>query len=250
MQRVPYKLAQDDRPKIGVIVLEADETLEDDLRQIFPLSEAKIHITRIPSDPEVTVDTLASMEKALPNSARLFPSSAHFQAVGYGCTSGTTIIGAAKVTELVQSSTKTDYVSNPLTATLEALRVLGVKRLGIVSPYIEEVAEPLRKEFQRHGFEVPAAVSFGESSEEKVARIDDVSLKNAAQAIVQEEKVDAVFMSCTNLRTLGVIAEIENEIGIPVLSSNQTLTWHLARLSGLSTSKPELGMLWTKGLSG
>lgn len=249
MERIAYQLDEDDRPKIGVIVLEADESLEDDLRRVFPLSEAKLHITRIPSDPEVTVDTLASMERALPDAAKLFPSAARFQAVGYGCTSGTTVIGEVRVSELVQSATQTDHVSNPLTATVEALRALGVRRLGIVSPYIEEVAEPLKQAFENRGFEVPMAVSFGESSEANVARIDAKSLKSAAHHIVKTTNVDAVFLSCTNLRTLGIIATLEAEIGCPVLSSNQTLTWHLARLAGVTTQKPEFGTLWTKGFA-
>lgn len=249
MERLPYRLGTDARPKIGVIVLEADETLEDDLRTVFPVAEAKLHISRIPSDQEVTVDTLAEMERTLPAAARLLPTEAHFSVIGYGCTSGTNVIGEARVAELVKSTAHTEAVTNPLTATFEALRALGVTRLGLVSPYIEEVAGPLKATFEKRGLIVPHAVTFGESSEARVARINEDSLRNAAYRIVEKGKVDAIFMSCTNLRTLSVIAPLEAEIGIPVLSSNQTLTWHLARLGGLAAAKPQFGRLWSKPLA-
>jgi len=44
-------------------------------------------------------------------------------------------------------------------------------------------------------------------------------------------------MSCTNLRTLGVIDEVSQALGKPVLSSNQALAWHMAQLN--SAEYPE-----------
>jgi hypothetical protein len=47
---------------------------------------------------------------------------------------------------------------------------------------------------------------------------------------------EAVFLSCTNLRTLGVIDPIEAAFGKPVLSSNVVLAWHLAQLAGVAAN--------------
>ena len=59
-----------------------------------------------------------------------------------------------------------------------------------------------------------------------------------------ETGCDAVFLSCTNLRTLNVIPEIEARIGKPVLSSNQVLAWHLLRLAGCHAVDDAPGVLW------
>ena len=55
-----------------------------------------------------------------------------------------------------------------------------------------------------------------------------------AHAALGRGEVDAVFLSCTNLRTLDVIDEIEAELGLPVVSSNQALAWHMAQLTQIS----------------
>jgi maleate isomerase len=38
--------------------------------------------------------------------------------------------------------------------------------------------------------------------------------------------------------TLDLIEEIETETGLPVMSSNTVLAWHLARLAGLAPAGP------------
>jgi maleate isomerase len=52
----------------------------------------------------------------------------------------------------------------------------------------------------------------------------------AAIASVTPE-AQAIFLSCTNLRTLHAIAPIEAATGLPVFSSNQALAWHMSTLA-------------------
>ena len=59
------------------------------------------------------------------------------------------------------------------------------------------------------------------------------------------DALDALFISCTNLRTLDVIEEIEQKTGMPVLSSNLVLAWHLLDLVGLKPSADAPGRIWT-----
>ena len=44
--------------------------------------------------------------------------------------------------------------------------------------------------------------------------------------------VEAVFASCTNLRSLGVVDAAEAALGKPVVTSNQAMFWHMLRLAG------------------
>jgi maleate isomerase len=55
--------------------------------------------------------------------------------------------------------------------------------------------------------------------------------------------VDAVFISCTNLRALNLIAELESKLAKPVISSNQALGWHCLRLAGVKSKLSQYGRL-------
>lgn len=226
---------------LGLVVLQADETLEQDFRRLFPGRDIAIYTSRIPSGDELTTDTIAAMEAELPKGAGLLPRAARFDAVGYGCTSGTTLIGAGAVARMIRQGVETPMVTDPLTAALAALTALGVRRLGLVTPYIEAVAGPVRDAFGAAGFAVGETFTFGEEVEARVARIAPDSIRQAARAAAVG--ADAVFLSCTNLRTLDVIDDLEAELGIPVLSSNLALAWHMAQATGAPLAPDAPGRL-------
>ena len=245
MTSFPYRLVGPigSTGTLGLIVLQADETIEQDFRRLFPGPEVALYVSRIPSGVEITRDTIAEMETELPRAASLFPRPAEFDVVGYACTSGTTLIGADKVAALVAANVNTDAVTDPLTAAFAAFEALGVGALGIVSPYVASVADAMRAAFEARGFAVPATLTFGEQTEARVARIDPASIREAALQVGAKPGVEAVFLSCTNLRTLDIIDGLERSLGRPVVSSNQALAWHMARLAGAPMSPEAPGRL-------
>jgi maleate isomerase len=244
METVPFTLGApaSGQTTLGLIVLQFDETLEQDFRRLFPSRDLSLYTSRVPSGAEVTQDTLTEMANTLPASAALFPPAAMFDVVGYGCTSGTTMIGAPKVAELVRRGVNTPAVTDPLTASIAACKVLGITRLGMVTPYVESVSLPVKQAFEAAGISVPHLVSFGESGEENVARIDAASVKAAALQVGHQD-VDAVFLSCTNLQTLDVIDSLEADLDKPVFGSNLALAWHMAQLSGAKLASNAPGRL-------
>ncbi len=44
---------------------------------------------------------------------------------------------------------------------------------------------------------------------------------------------DALFLSCTNLPTFGLLGELERRFGMPVLSANQVTMWAAMRAAGV-----------------
>ena len=59
--------------------------------------------------------------------------------------------------------------------------------------------------------------------------------------LVRETDTDdaqAVFISCTNLPTYDVIADLEHELGKPVLTANQVTMWHSLSLIGRKAVGP------------
>ena len=218
-------------PPMGLIVLQVDETIEGEFREAFRTSKNQIFVTRIPSGLEVTAKTLTSMEQHISASAKLLPKSREFSVIGYGCTSASAIIGSEKISDLIKSGCSTREVTNPLLAATEYAKYLGVTKLALLSPYIEEVNTPLRKAFEIKGLSTETFGTFGEGQEEKVARISESSTIEAAITLGQDASTEAVFISCTNLRTFNCLGKISNKIDKPVFSSNQSLAWHMKKLS-------------------
>ncbi|MCB1460860.1 MAG: aspartate/glutamate racemase family protein [Nitratireductor sp.] len=235
-----------DRPataRLGLIVLQVDETIEGDFRRLLP-AEVELFVSRVPSGLEVTRETLGEMEGHLPQAASLLPQSATFDSIGYGCTSGTSVIGTARVGELVHQGVATRSVTEPVSALIAACQHLGVARIGFLSPYVAEVSLGLRNVLAESGIDTPAFASFNVAEEAKVARISPASTANGAARLCEEAGVDAVFLSCTNLRTLDILAGLERRVGRPVLSSNQVLAWHMMRLAGIDSGIPGFGRLF------
>ena len=216
---------------MGLVVLQVDETIEGEFREAFGTSKNQIFVTRIPSGLEVTAESLISMEQHIKAAAKLLPQSREFSVIGYGCTSASAIIGSEKISELIKSGCHTRKVTNPLLAATEYAKHIKVRKLALLSPYIEEVNTPLRKAFGNNGLSTEVFGTFGEGKEEKVARISESSTIEAAITLGQNASVEAVFISCTNLRTFNCLGKIANEINKPVFSSNQSLAWHMKKLS-------------------
>lgn len=251
MTHFSYTLQDDPAPNIGLVVLQSDERIEQDFRKLLPLS-ANLYVSRVPSFPDVTPETLQSMDAHISEAAGLLPRSVCFDALGYGCTSGTAQIGQARISELMRQGTPSEAVSDPLTALIAACDALGVRRLGLLSPYIEDVSSNLRALLLQNGIETPVFGSFAEAEEARVARISQTSLSDAALALAEEGGIDAIFLSCTNLNTFDLITPLERETGLPVLSSNLVLGWHLCRVAGVQmvgeVSRSRLAQIETVGI--
>jgi maleate isomerase len=218
--------------RLGLIVLSTDETLEFEARQVLAGRAVNLLHARIPAQAHVTPDDLALMAGEMSGTAARLPDG--LRAVAYACTSGATVIGPARVQDLVQKAHPDVPVTNPMSAVIAGLGALGVKRIALVTPYVAEVTAPMIAYLADHYIEVVSEVSFGQSNDWTVARIAESSTRAAMLEAGRAEGVEAVFASCTNLRTFGVIGAVEAELGVPVVSSNQALLWHLLSLGGIA----------------
>ncbi len=229
--KLPYTLRATQRKQLGLIVLQADETIEDEFRQMLPPTVSLL-VSRVPSGLDVTPDSLQAMETHLSAAAALFPQGLTFDAIGYACTSGSAQIGSARVAEQVLKGTQAHAVTDPVTALLAACADLGLSRLALLSPYVPSVSVRLRDVLSDAGIDTPVTGTFDEPSEARVARIAPSATHDAALTLARDAEVDGLFLSCTNLRTLDIIAPLARELQRPVLSSNLVLAWHMMRLAG------------------
>lgn len=234
------------RACLGLIVLGSDQTIEAEARMLNIDGVAFYH-SRIPNDVEVTRRTLTDMEQRLPIAAGLLPTEFGFDAIGYGCTSAATLIGVEAVNAGIHAAHPGVACTNPISAAVAAFNALEASRIAVLTPYTADVTAPIVEHFADAGLAVTALGSFLEPSDLVVARISEASIIDGVRSIASEHS-DAVFVSCTSLRVLETVTKIEDEVGVPVVSSNMALFWHLLRLAGVNDELEGYGRLFTRQL--
>ena len=222
---------------LGLVVLQAEETIEDEFRHYLRDRSVILHHTRIPSGEAVTHDTLTAMEADLGTAIGLFPVGANFDVIGYACTSASSVIGEDRVASLITSARPGVRPTNPATAAKAGLRALGIQRIAVLTPYNIAVTGDIVKMFEAGGFDISGVTTFDEEVEANVARITSQSILEAAVVAGEGSDTEAVFISCTNLRCAGMIAAAEERLGKPVLSSNLSLLWHMLTLAEIETKE-------------
>jgi maleate isomerase len=116
----------------------------------------------------------------------------------------------------------------------------------MVTPYVASVTAPMRALLAANGIETLHEVSFAEGDDRRVARIDPASTRAALLEAAGTPGVEALFASCTNLQTFAIIEEVEAQTGLPVVTSNQALIWHMLRLAGADAAGWGPGRLFSQ----
>ncbi|MGE0844792.1 MAG: hypothetical protein AB7L41_00890 [Flavobacteriaceae bacterium] len=239
------------RALIGLIVLASDHTIEYEYRLILrELPGVALYESRIFCDSMITPDTLRAMEPGIAGCASVILPGTKLDVVGFGCTSASMVIGQERVSELIRSARPESAATNPVTAAFAAFAALGAKRIAVLTPYSDVVNEGIRAYFEAGGVAVPVMGSFKEPNDNIVAKISPATIAEASVALLDGADVDALFVSCTSLRLVEVVGELERRTGLPVTSSNHALAWHSLRLAGVDDRLPQFGRLFETGLSG
>jgi maleate isomerase len=222
---------------LGLIALHTDETTERDFHNLLPQhSNVMFYTTRIATVNPVTLENLQKMGPQLSAAASLLLPDVDMKAVAYSCTSGTLAMGYDEVARQIRAGfpehdKKRAAVVTPLTAAIDAFRTVGVKKLAMVTPYIDSVNQPMIRFFEDRGVEVIKLKSLLVESDVDIARVSPKSiLKAAREACV--DGAEALFLSCTALRAVECIETLEGELNLPVFSSNQCMLWALLTAAG------------------
>ena len=221
-----------ERARIGVLVLESDQSLEWELGQVINMSGVSVYHSRLANDPIVNGENLAMMEDQLPIAAKLLPKYLNLSSIGYGCTSASTIIGEGRVKEILNNYHPDIPSTNPLTAAKAAFKILKINRIALLTPYSPDVTNAIQKKFEESGINVAIIGSYFQEDDKIVGKIDSNSILNSVVELGSDKNCDGVFISCTSLRAISIINDAEKIIGKPVTSSNHALIWHLLRLAG------------------
>ncbi|MPZ39211.1 MAG: hypothetical protein GEU95_14365 [Rhizobiales bacterium] len=150
--------------------------------------------------------------------------------------------GEGQILDIVRAATGIDAVATSRLV-LEALQVLGLKRVMLLTPY--QSNKPIIDYLNASGVEVVCDVAL------KLEPLDfgKVTPTQWAELALENDTpdIDGVFLSCTNTTQIEAIADIEEKLGKPVVNSNQAVLWGCLRRLGAALAPlpamPELGRL-------
>ena len=229
------------RARLGMIDLASGLTGEEEMHAILP-DDVLLLTTRVLNSNTISLSALSDMQEDMVRAVGTITPEEPLDVVIYCCTSGTIAIGEDRLCELIQSVRPGVAFTNPFTAAVKALRHIGAKRVSLLAPYTVEVTSYMRHAFQRKGFEIPYVTTYGLELDSEICQVshDDI-LATAREQCLQG--VDALFISCTGLRVVNLIEQIEKELGLPVITSNQAMAWHALRLAGYNRNLTGFGRL-------
>ena len=229
-------------PRIGLIALSTDFTIEQDYRRICHNLPLDIFVNRIPFNNPLNHENYLKMSDHLPSIAKNILPDQELNTIAYGCTSGTVAMGENLIANQIKKSKPNTYVTTPITAALKAFKKLNIKKIAILAPYPKLVNKTVFDYLEKKLIKVDTFSSFNLESDSDIAKVDPKHLINIIKAI-DYKNVDAVFVSCTALKMLEVLQDAENIIKKPIISSNQAIIWDSIRSVEIKSSIEGFGKL-------
>jgi maleate isomerase len=209
-------------------------------------TDVTVHFTRIPVT-RIALDDSSDRQfdpAVMRDAARLL-ATADVDVIAWNGTSGSWL-GPAHDRELVLEIT--DATGIPATtstlAYLEAFKSFGTGRIGLFTPYTEDVNHRVMACYEREGIKTLDHRAMGLSDNESFARVTDDEMRPGSRELAKAAP-DALVYLCTNLNGANITAEIEEDTGIPVLDSVAVTLWHALRLA----EAPLLDQRWGKLLA-
>jgi maleate isomerase len=138
--------------------------------------------------------------------------------------------GHKKILERLRRASKVP-VTTSSQALADAFHSLNAKTILVISSWRKEsvhLSDNLRNFLNSEGIEIAALEGIGGrqlSSYEKLALTPAQIYSNALEACQKHPTVDAVYIQSGTMATIGIIDELEQQIGKPVVSSNSANIW-------------------------
>jgi maleate isomerase len=231
------------RGRIGLILPNVNTVMEPEFNKVLP-EGISCHTTRTPVYGKFDLPTLIAMADGVERAAKEL--SAVADVICYGCTSGSFAKGPGwdqELTERIQN-----FSGIPATTTssalVNALKAIEAERISLVTPYTQEVTLQQKEFLENLGFKVEnfEYLNVTEHGGQGVY-YPSTAYRLASHAF--NKKTEAMVISCTGFRTFEIIKALEDDLRIPVITSNQASLWQMFRILKLDIEIKDLGKLFT-----
>jgi len=232
---------RDDTKRIGLLAPSSSTTQEIEYRQILP-ANITLHTARLvlrTVDPNATISVVEEIEQ---ESRKL--ADADVDVIVLAATAPSSRKGIGYDLELIQRMT--DASGKPATtastALMQALEVLGARKIVIAAPWSDEVNRIAAAFIEASGVRVLDHRALGNVANLDIGLLDEATAYDLGCAVDQPD-ADAVMLACGNWRTQGVVDRLEATLGKPVVTTNQVTLWGALRIIGHTAPMPGWGKL-------
>ena len=219
------------RARLGIIY-PSEGTLEQEWYKFIP-EGVSIHTGRVGHNRE-ELDTVeyafeGQLELLKPAATRL--SLVEPDCIVFGCTSGSFMKGVDYADRIIDTIREAAGVqaTTAASSSLKALKVLGIKKVAVATPYKDAVNMALERFLEEGGFKVVSMKGLQMTGAEMCELPPQHSYQLAKE--VDRSEADGVFISCTGFRTAETLSVLELDLGKPVVNANQAMIWNSMRLA-------------------
>jgi maleate isomerase len=207
--------------RVGLIVPSSNTVIEVDLYRRLP-ADATLHTGRMLLEVTTPEGEAVMLDEHLPVTVRDL-ATARPGVVVFGCTSAGALRGNAYEAELIaRIGGETGAVVVSVAASVRAaIARRGARRVGVITPYVESLNDKIRESLEADGLEVVAIHGLGITENFTIADVAPERIAAYAGECFGGGGIDLLFASCTNFRAYDARDRIEQELGVPCVTSNQ-----------------------------
>lgn len=151
-------------------------------------------------------------------------ADAGVELIAVNCTAVTMLAGSEKLKQRLFSATAKPTVTT-IEAVLAALKQQKMQRIGLLTPYVDEVIKAEIAFLAEHGIEVVQSHNTPCHSPIEQGQYPAKHWLRMAQQF-QEVDMDGLLISCAGIQVAKELAAIEHMLQRPVVASNQALLWY------------------------
>ncbi len=118
----------------------------------------------------------------------------------------------------------------------DLLRRLGAKRIGLLTPYRQDVQDRIITNWSSEGLHCAAERHLSLQDNFSFAEVPEAQIAALIEEVAREG-CDVAVVLCTNMRGAGVAARLEQKLGIPVLDSIAVTLWACLIATGSDLSR-------------
>lgn len=230
--------------RLGVLVPSSNTSLEPltqalvlSLPSSAPFPQVTVHFSRFPVTAiSLSTHNLSQFEDSILIASAQLLAHAEVDIIGWSGTSAGWLGFDAdeKLCEAITAATGIPATTSVL-ALNKALKLLGTKKLGLVTPYMDDVQEAIVRNYASIGIEITPGMErhLNLTKNTDFGRISKETLDGMVADVVKGG-VEAVTTFCTNLNAAQRVESWEERHGVPVLDTVSIVIWDMLRIRGFA----------------
>ena len=150
-----------------------------------------------------------------------------------------------KLRERVAKLTSIPYVTDAA-GSIAAMTAVGIKSVVVVSAFEDSLAKLIETYLGHAGIEMLGHVNACEGTDLPSGELSLDAVYQAAKVVYEknEAEADGIWITQASMPSVGVIADLERDLSVPVVSTAQALMWAGLRLAGIRDQISGFGQLF------